>query len=376
MMDGQFPGVGERPPPRGASVALDQAMLRAYSYERCLDYGCSVDDVVKLRRSVDGGCGWADTALRLATDDLRRAQEAKAIGRGLSATSLFLHAAACYRLAQAALEEHPSQRLAVYERLVDAFAHAMSIRDISRLEIAHNNARHGGWLFKPLAGDARPACVLVWGGADGWCEAFYASVPFYLERGLAVCLIELPGQGLARLRDGSLLTLDFAQMVAGTLNALARCDVATDAFGVAGHSMGGSLAIAAAAADDRIRACCTNGGSVDLARGLAQYPRVLKRLGRMLDSHDDEETLRFVDDLRLDAAASKMQADLLCLHGGKDVLVTNEEADALVRLRGSDRATLKFWAEGVHCLYNHSFERNCVMADWFADRLGARKDTR
>ena len=350
------------------NVELDQAMLRAYSYERSLDYGCSVDDVVKLRLSVDSGLGWIQTASELATDDLRRAATARANGRENSARALFLHAAACFRLGQAALEELPEERLAMYQQMVGAFEQAMSTHDCVRIDVAYQEASHRGWLFKPAASDASQ-CVVVWGGADGWCEAFYGSVPFYLERGLAVCLLELPGQGLARLRDGSLLAPDFATMVSGTLDELSR-HVAADSFGVVGHSLGGSLAIAAAATDDRIRACCSNGGSVYLERGPTKYPRVLKRLGRMLGSSDDDQTLRFIAELRLVESASRMRAELLCLHGGRDVLVASDEAEALVALRGSEHATIEIWPEGVHCVYNHAFERNCVLTDWFADRLG------
>jgi hypothetical protein len=30
---------------------------------------------------------------------------------------------------------------------------------------------------------------------------------------------------------------------------------------------------------------------------------------------------------------------------------------------------LEYWPMGAHCLYNHTVERNSVMADWFADQL-------
>lgn len=54
---------------------------------------------------------------------------------------------------------------------------------------------------------------------------------------------------------------------------------------------------------------------------------------------------------------------------GLDTLVNNAEAQQLVDIRGPG-ATLKYWPEGVHCLYNHATERNCVLAEWFVRKLG------
>ena len=175
--------------------------------------------------------------------------------------------------------------------------------------------------------------------------------------------------GAAGSRQGPSEALSVLRtMVSTAMSMLAGYEIAPDAFGVVGHSMGGALAIAAASADDRIKACCTNGGSVYLERGLMKYPRVLARMARMLD-RSNEETIAFIQTLRLADVASTMRAELLCLQGGRDVLVDNNEAQSLIELHGHDRSTLQFWPEGVHCLYNHAFERNCVLTDWFATQL-------
>jgi alpha-beta hydrolase superfamily lysophospholipase len=211
--------------------------------------------------------------------------------------------------------------------------------------------------------------VVVWGGADGWCEAFHASVRAYTERGLSVCLLELPGQGLARLRHGSVLDVSFTRLVSAALDVLVERGFAPGRMGVVGHSAGGALALAAAAADSRIRACCSNGGSPQML-GLARYPRVSQRIGRMLGEQTTEaQVLAFFEAMRLEDAARDMRASLLCLQGGLDPLVDNTEAEHLVALRGPHAATLVCWPEGVHCLYNHALERNAVLVDWLARAL-------
>src|SRR5690606_23181456 len=124
----------------------------------------------------------------------------------------------------------------------------------------------------------------------------YGSVGFYLERGLSVCLVEIPGQGLARLQHGSYLDERFTDMVSLLLDALISRGAA-EQFGVVGHSLGGTMALVAAAADERIVACATNGGSVQLAKGMRKYPRVLERIARM-SGQDGEATLRMMDSMQ------------------------------------------------------------------------------
>ena len=55
-------------------------MLRSYPAERCMDYGCALEDVLKLRRRVEAGHGWDAIALQL-TNVLRDVGEDAAAGR-------------------------------------------------------------------------------------------------------------------------------------------------------------------------------------------------------------------------------------------------------------------------------------------------------
>lgn len=359
------------PPHRSKDPALDQAMLRAYSLERSVDYGCALEDVLKLRRWVEAGYGWADTALLLANDNEQRAVRAGETDQPSLAARFWAQAAACCRLAQAGLEDHVQRRVQVYERQAALFERSVSAAigvHGECIDMQHQGKPHRAWLFRaaPVPGDP---VVVVWGGADGWCEAFHRSVPFFTQRGLSVCLLELPGQGLARLRHGSTLDTSFTDFVSASLDMLMARGAAGDRFGVVGHSAGGSLALAAAAADRRIRACCTNSGSLRLFDALQKYPRVLQRLGRTMGDGTNESAVRaFLERLDLEGAVRGMQASLLCLHGGRDPLVDNAEAQQLVELRGPE-GKLAYWPQGVHCLYNHAIERNTVVAQWFATEL-------
>lgn len=361
------------PPTRSADEALDQAMLRSYTIERSVDYGCSLEDVLKLRRRVEGGYAWVDVALLLAEDNEARAQWYERSGQRALASRYLSQAAACYRLAQASLELEPERRVQVYQRQASLFRQAL-VRapgePAEGFEVLHQGAPHAAWLFRAGPASARGPVVVVWGGADGWCEAFHTSVPYYLERGLSVCLLELPGQGLARWAHGAVLDLRFTELVSSAIDALVGRGLDADRVGVVGHSAGGAFALAAAAADPRIRACCSNGGSPYLAKGLQKFPRVLQRFSRMMgDDVSEAQVTAFLDGLDLQGSARQMSAALLCLHGGLDTLVELEESRQLVALRGAAHATLALWPEGVHCLYGHAVERNSALADWFTGKL-------
>lgn len=353
---------GSEPSPHG------EAMLRAYGFDRAVDYGMALDDMLRVDARVRAGAEWADVLEHLASDHLRRAEIQSGLGQMASASSFYLHAAACLRLAQAGCEEDPPRRLSLYERQALAFAHGVSCSGLNAhaMALSFRDAAHQAWLVQPPVAHAPPPCVLVWGGADGWCEAFWRSVPSFLERGLAVCLVELPGQGLARLRGGSYLRTDFTQLVSLAIDTLGAAGIDARRMGVIGHSMGGTLAMAAASADERIRACVNNGGVLE-REATDPFPRATRRVGAMLGP--DGNVNAFYASLGLPAAARSMQADLLCVQGGKDVLVPDAQARRAVELRGAGHARLAYWPEGVHCIYNHALERNCLVADWLAATL-------
>ncbi|MES2401992.1 MAG: alpha/beta fold hydrolase [Pseudomonadota bacterium] len=345
-----------------------EAMLRSYTVARALEYGMAIDDFLRLETRVREGADWVEVLERLGADNLERARLEEQRHRATPASGFHLLAAACFRLAQAGAEEAPAQRLALYERQADAFGKGVksSGLDAQSLEFRFQDARHQGWFVRPDNTDSPTPCVLVWGGADGWCEAFWRSVPSFLACNLSVCLLELPGQGLARLRDGSRLRTNFTQMVSSVMDELAARGAHPGRFGVFGHSMGGTLAMSAAAADARIKACVSNGGVWQRSAD-DKYPRVTQRVGRMLGPEIDVAS--FYESLDFPRAIRAMPAQLLCVQGGKDLLVSNEQAQQITGFRGADASSLAYWPDGVHCVYNHAAERNSIVADWLAQVL-------
>lgn len=351
---------------------LDEAMLRAYSEARCMDYGCSARDAQELRSRVASGEGWSRVAQELANRNVDRSDSGVAGEElGLAVSAALLDASSCLRVAQAAMEDDPSGRLVIFERQLELFKTAMHLTPVQSeyVRVDWKDVPHGAWLF-PCEDESR--WVVVWGGADGWCEAYHRSVQSFHREKLSVCLLELPGQGIARLKHQSFLTRDFTLFVSSVLDMLAGRAGAPPLFAVAGHSLGGSLALRAAADDKRVVACVTNGGSVEMEKGFKAFPRVLTRFARMLGgSVTGNSALDFLEQLELRRAAGAMSASLLCLHGSRDELVRDSEVQLLLDLHG--RASLKSWSDGGHCIYEHADERNAVLAGWIAETFARHR---
>lgn len=345
---------------------LDDALRRAYTLARCIDYGCRPEDAQAMHAGIESGERWVDLAIALGE---RLEIQARGAPEGRQHENL-LAASACYRIGQAALEDSPTDRLVLYQRAVATFGQAFAgQRNVQTLQTMYGGHRHGGWLFPVPDERAQAGCVILWGGADGWCEAFHAWVQDFHDLGLAVCLTELPGQGLARLSEGAFLTSGYTGMVSALIDTLSDAlGPRAGPFALLGNSLGGSLAMCAAAQDSRVRACVTNGGSIDPVAGMVAFPRAARRLGAMLGPDaSPEDATALLNTLDLPAAVQSMQAALLCVHGGQDPLVSDSEVARLQALR-PDMDVMR-WADGVHCVYNHAAERNRRVAAWVRQAL-------
>ncbi len=65
-----------------------------------------------------------------------------------------------------------------------------------------------------------------------------------------------------------------------------------------------------------------------------------------------------------------MRCPLLVLHGAPDQVFLLENAQRLYAATASTDRQMIVWDDGEHCIYNHAHEKNTLVADWFAARLG------
>jgi alpha-beta hydrolase superfamily lysophospholipase len=218
-----------------------------------------------------------------------------------------------------------------------------------------------------------PPVVIVFGGADGWREEYHNGALALRERGLAVLLLDGPGQGETRLLGGLHLRPDtVASAHAAVVHFLIEDQRVGRSVGIWGNSLGGTLAARAASACPEIVACCVNGGSAEPERAIDRLPRLADRLRALTGDADAASVRASLAALALPAEVNRITCPLLLLHGGADALFAPDEALAIAQNASSSDKTVLFWDDGDHCIYNHSHEKHCAVADWFLDRLKAR----
>lgn len=369
--------------------AAAEAYKRAMPLQRLTGNGMDYADVVALYAAVDEGTPWEDAADKLGDDNVVRAEEAAAAGHLLSAQSWWLAASCCYRVGQVVLEDGDRKR-ELYTKMMDAYGRAGELADppVEHVHIPYRDGTLGGWLALPGHATGHAASttgrfhervvpvVVIFGGFDGWREEYHVATTYLNARGVATLLLDGPGQGETRLFGGLVLDQDFTDVFATVIDYLQADPRLNGRVGIWGNSMGGYLAAAVAAADERIAACCVNGGTVRPAEILERYPRFTAKVQPLLGIEDPEKANRAMGDYVLTAEhLAQLTCPLLVLHGTPDQVFLVENARRLFDLAASTDKTWREWPDGDHCIYNHSHEKHALVADWFTDRLTRSNDT-
>lgn len=350
-----------------------EAHKRAMPPQRLIGNGMDYADVVEFYARVDAGEPWPHAGRALGGHDRRRAEAAHGAGYLESARSWFLYAAACYRVGQVPLHDANPMKKELYSSLIDTFASAgaLSLPPIEHINIPWNGGTISGWLLQPATPTvARPPVVIVVGGFDGWREEYHVGAEYLADRGLAVFLVDGPGQGESRLFGGLHMQLGVERAFSTVIDHLLADPRLSDRVGIWGNSMGGYLAALVACTDERVTACCINGGTVRPVETVERFPRFVSKVQLLLGIENPDEALATMRNFVLDLPTlARLRCSLLALHGTPDRVFLVDNARALFEGAGSADKTWREWPDGDHCIYNHSHEKHSLVSDWFADRL-------
>jgi alpha-beta hydrolase superfamily lysophospholipase len=358
-------------PPWAAKAA---AHKRAMPLQRLLSGGMEWADATLLHAAVDAGIPWNQAARELGDANRERAQAALSTGQLRTAQSWFLCASSCYRFGQVPLTDEQPEKRAMYRLLIDCFgcAGALQRPPFQHVEIPWRGSHLCGWLIRP-AEISHPPVVIQMGGFDGWREEYYGNASYLLERGIASMLIDGPGQGETRLFGGVHLDSRVADAFGAVVDFLIIDPRVSDRIGIWGNSMGGFFAALAASRDQRIAACCVNGGTVRPGEILDRYPRFITKVQALFGVADPAAARTAINQLIL--APQDLQ-DLRCplhvVHGTPDRVFLIENARSIYEYAASQEKTFSEFPDGDHCIYNRAHERNCLITDWFAEHLAAR----
>lgn len=352
-----------------AIAKANAAHQRAMSMPRLLDYGMDFADATALFARTGAGEAWHEVAAQLGRERLSRADRAETEGLAFTAAEERQRAIAALVFAQMAFNFDVPEKRALYDELVSV-CHALGrVSDLpfARCEASFGDRRLIGWLVRPLSSRAA-GTVVLFGGQSGWGIAYLPVARALARRNLATLLVEGPGQGETRMEQGIYLDVDTDAAYSAWIDVILD-DPTLGTPGIWGNSYGGLWAARTAAHDKRIAACCVNGSFA--TPGILPFRSAFEQSTAMLGTEDRDALEANFARLRFDPTAMRIDCPLLVLHGGADPLVNLPDQQPFLEA-ATGEATLKTWPDGDHTIYNHSFDRTTLVADWFAARLALR----
>ncbi|UPJ71832.1 alpha/beta fold hydrolase [Bradyrhizobium sp. 187] len=346
-----------------------QDALAQFSVERLTGYGCDHADAAEIRARVRCGEAWASAATELAnrlTDALR---ESKVPVSDATRIAFLRRASSLLRMGQIIMLADSDTRRSMMRRASDLHLEAAQLDGSYEKILIDGDPPMVGWIYPARAGQSvrADAGVLVVGGIEGWAMDLHAFGVALSERGITALLVDGPGQGETRLEHRHFMRRDWIERYRSAVDALSeRCGGAR--IGILGNSMGGSFVTLVASADQRIAACCNNGGAED-PLGLKQRKNFFAKLQAFCGDLADSEVDAIWTSVRPNDSAVTLDCPYLIIQGGSDPLVSVEESQRiLARARSRDKS-IHVFSDGVHCLYNHTADMRPLVADWMRSRL-------
>ena len=156
-----------------------------------------------------------------------------------------LHAALHFRCAEFFMLQSDPRKEPLRKRLIDLFIETSGVAPSARREVAFEGLRLPAWSFPA----PRPrGTMVIFGGFDSYIEEFFPILAVLQERGFNVVAFEGPGQGAVIEEQKAPMIPDWHRPVAAVLDAFNLDNVT-----LVGISLGGCLAIRAAAHEPRVR---------------------------------------------------------------------------------------------------------------------------
>ena len=355
--------------PGATGSTEDQAALQQFSLERLTAYGVHDADAVELRGRVAAGESWQAVATALASDCLAPPEAAVSPASAATEANRCYRASALLRMSQILMSADDDERREIFSRAADLYEHAAAkTGDREKIVVETEGGPLVGWLY-PSQGVKAAGCAVVIGGLEAWAMDFGDLGLELARRGVEALVVDGPGQGESRLMHRHYLTRSWVRSYQGVFDYLARRTGGAP-LGLVGNSLGGATALRLATQDDRILACCDNGGPRAIGRPPANvsYPA---KIAAFCGDVTREDAVEILPTLSPAASDESVSCPLLIVHGALDPLVSTEDARGLFDWAKSKDKQMVIYSDGDHCVYNHSNDKHNLISDWLSDRLSA-----
>lgn len=344
-----------------------QAALRQFSEDRLIGYGVERADAGELLARVLAGSPWKEAATVIADRCRALARPTETGGHRATRIAYLRRASALVRASQVMMLTDTPERAALYARAGELYGLASHLAgDRRRVLIDSPTGELVGWHIRTRV-PSQGAVILV-GGVEGYAMDFDSMGEALAARGIETLALDGPGQGESRFTHEHYLNGEWMGAYIAALDHLSKVSPGRP-IGIVGNSMGGSFAMAVAAADKRVRACVDNGGIPAPWLVTADVGTFFTKMVSFCGTADAEEATAVWSSVAPLAGGPNDDYSLLVLHGGADPLVTRDMAEALWKGAPTASREMVTFSDGDHCVYNHKADRDILVADWMCDRL-------
>lgn len=340
------------------------------------DGGSTVSECLRAASGIDPACeeSWYAQWKKAADLNKSRGDIAQARGHIPTALSNWLRAANYYRTAQAFMGIDDSrQGAAIAQMMTCSQLYLQNSTPAGEVvEIAWGNDSTLQGYFLPPAGRAGrkvPVVVCV-GGPDQYKEEYLCRMPRYAhERGMALLLIDLPGQGHRRGFGEGFGRYDIETAISGWIDFLqTRREVNARKIVILGDGLGAPLATRGASFDPRFAAAVCDAGIWDLHERAFLASRIYG--AEPISDEFGDEVVRLCGS----SIATRIGCPMLVPLGERDWLDAGHVRKCCEALAaGGHDVELKVFS-AAETAASHAQRDNPTIAnefifDWIADRL-------
>jgi dienelactone hydrolase len=320
---------------------------------------------------------WHAEWLRVALRNDSRGDEAERAGHIRTAMNCWLRAADYYRSAEFWLLPDDPRRMATFDKCERASKKWLRHVGGEAVEIPYEGGvSMPAYFIKPRSGNRFPV-LISFGGLDSFKdELWFMTGRGAVQRGIAVLLVDGPGQGGTLRRHKIPSRYDYEVPVGKCIDWLEkRNDIDAKRIAVSGSSMGGYYAARAGSKEHRLAACISHGAIWDIEQRFAdrgENHALASHMKWVLGAKTMAEAIQKARPFKLEGVLGEMKCPYLVLHGGHDVLgVENSKTVYEYAKKHGVDVTLRLTTEeetgAEHCQHDNPTLGQELMIDWLAD---------